>query len=30
MRGTYKRKKLLYGWGINDADYVTQTFKLVN
>ena len=28
-RGVYKKTKLLYGVGINDADYVTQTYKIV-
>jgi hypothetical protein len=28
MRGVYKRNKLIYGWGINDSDYVTQTYEM--
>ena len=28
-RGVYKRSKLLHDVGINDADYVTQTYKIV-
>lgn len=30
MRGTYKRAKLIYGVGVNDADYVTQTYSIIN
>lgn len=28
-RGPYKRKLLVYGFGINDADYVTQKYDIV-